>query len=502
MEADMSRIGDLARGAVKGDPEARALLSRRSVLGAGMGVGAAAAAGLVLGPRALGAGVAPKAVQGPDLGFMQSPQIPARARRVISIHMWGAVSQVDTFDYKPTLIQRHGQDIPPSVKGSAKVSAMSNNQASYPLFAPQWPYKQYGQSGTWASELVRHIGAIGDDLTFIHTMNTPHVNHDPAAIWIHTGFQLAGRPSAGAWVHYALGADNANLPSFVVLKSQGTQAGVSANAAAWSAGFLPSHHQGVEFRAGAEPVLYVDNPAGLDTADRRAELDAIDALSRHQYVQTGDPEILSKLTQYEMAGRMQASVPEIADISEEPESVLAMYGPDVRKPGTFARNCLLTRRLIERDVKFVELIHVGWDHHNNLVQRHPIDCLAIDQPSAALVMDLKQRGLLDDTLVVWGAEFGRTSYAQGVIDSYVGRDHHGGNFTYWLAGGGTKPGVHYGESDDFSYNIAKDPVSIHDLHATMLYLMGIDHKQLTFHYQGRDFRLTDVEGEVVQGILA
>ena len=498
----MSKLSDYIRDAILAEGQGVMNASRRAVLGAGVGIGAIAAAELVMAGVPFGAPQAPASGPGADLGFLQTPQIPAKAKRVISVHMWGAVSQVDTFDYKPTLMKMHGQEMPASVRGSAKVSAMSNSQAAFLVFGPQWPYKRYGQSGTWASDLVRHIGAIGDDLTFVHTLNTPHVNHDPAAIWLHTGFQLAGRPSAGAWVHYALGADNGNLPSFVVLKSQGTQAGVSANSVAWGSGFLPSHHQGVEFRAGAEPVLYVANPDGLDADDRRAELDAIGALSRDQYIQTGDPEILSKLTQYEMAGRMQASVPEISDISNEPESVLNMYGPDVHKPGSFARNALLARKLIERDVKFVELIHVGWDHHTNIFQRHPIDCMSVDQPSAALVVDLKQRGLLDDTLIVWGAEFGRTSYAQGVINDSVGRDHHGGNFTYWLAGGGAKPGIHYGQTDDFSYNIAKDPVSVHDLHATMLYLMGIDHKQLTYHYQGRDFRLTDVEGEVVNGIIA
>jgi hypothetical protein len=487
-------------------PEAIAKLSRRALLGAGVGLGAIAAARLLADaaptkpPAASGA-----PANGPadaNLGVMRTGQTPARAKRVVSIHMWGAVSQVDTFDYKPTLWKMHGKELPPSVKGAAKISGMSNAQSAFLVMQPFANFKQYGESGRWVSELFPHVGKIADDLAFIHSMRTDHVNHDPAAIFLHTGFQLSGRPSAGAWVNYALGTDNAQLPSYVVLKSQYQSSGVGANASAWSSGFLPSHHQGVEFRAGAEPVLYVHNPEGLSKAARRAEIDLIAKLSQAQYDASGDPEILSKISQYEMAYRMQDSIPEATDISDEPEYILDMYGPEVRRPGTFARNCLLTRRLIERDVKFVQLMHVGWDHHTSIVRRHPVDCWAVDQPSAALVADLKQRGLLDDTLVMWGGEFGRTCYAQGGINDLSGRDHHGGNFTYWLAGGGVKQGADYGETDDFSYNVAKNPVEIHDLHATMLHLMGIDHKQLTYHYQGRDFRLTDVHGEVLRDLLA
>jgi hypothetical protein len=479
-------------------------IGRRAILGMGLGIGSIAAAEMLADGKAMGKTAAPISVDtGPDKGLLRTGQIPAKAKRVISIHMWGAVSQVDTFDYKPELIKRHGQEIPPSVKNAGgKISAFTNGQASFPLVKPFWAYKQYGQSGTWASELMRHVGAISDDLAFIHTMNTPHVNHDPAAVFLHTGFQLAGRPSAGAWVNYALGTDNANLPAFVVMKSQFQSIGVGANSAAWSSGFLPSHHQGVEFRAGAAPVLYIGDPDGVSKDQRRAELDLIDKLSADQYQASGDPEILSKIAQYEMAYRMQDSVPEIADISDEPDYILDLYGPEVRTPGTFARNALITRRLIERGVKFVQLMHVGWDHHTRIFDRHPGDCYAVDQPSAALVTDLKQRGLLDDTLVMFGGEFGRTSYAQGGINALTGRDHHGGCFTYWMAGGGTKAGHHHGQTDEFSYNIARDPVSVHDLHATMLYLMGVDHKQLTYHYQGRDFRLTDVSGEVVRGVIA
>lgn len=486
------------------DPNELANLTRRSILGTSMGLGAVAAAELLGGGKSLaaGSGGAPAGDAGPDLGKLATGQFPARAKRVIDIHMKGAVSQVDTFDYKPEVIKRAGQEIPPSVKGHGKISSMSNGQTSFPLMGPLAPFKQYGQSGRWVSDLMPHIGAISDDLTFIHSIWTPQVNHDPADVLMHTGFQLAGRPSGGAWVNYALGTDNSNLPSFVVMKSQFQSAGVGATQATWSAGFLPSNHQGVEFRSGASPVLYVGNPDGISREERRSQMDVIGELSRYQYQTTGDPEILSKIAQYEMAYRMQDSVPEVTDLSDEPEYILNLYGPQVHQPGSFARNCLLTRRLIERGVKYVNLIQVGWDHHNGIARRHPSDCWAVDQPSAGLVTDLKQRGLLDDTLVTWKGEFGRTVYAQGGINPNCGRDHHGGNFTMWMAGGGTKPGIAYGKSDDFSYNVVENPVEVHDMNATMLYLLGIDHKQLTFHYQGRDFRLTDTAGKVIQGILA
>ncbi len=479
-------------------------LSRRALMGAGVGLGAVAL-GEMMGLRsAFGNGAAPvKAGAGADKGVLGTGQIPAKAKRVVSMHMWGAISQVDTFDYKPTLIKMHAQEIPPSVKNKGgRISSQTNGQSSFPLVKPLWEYKQYGETGTWASELMRHTGKIADDLTFIHTMNTEHVNHDPAAIFLNTGFQLAGRPSAGAWVNYALGTDNANLPSYVVMNSKYQSIGVAANSAAWASGFLPSQHQGVDFRAGTDPVLYIGNPDGMTKELRRDQLDFIGNMSKAQYEASRDPEILSKISQYEMAYRMQDSVPDVSDISDEPQYILDLYGPEVTKPGSFARNCLLTRRLIERDVKYVQLIHVGWDHHTRIFSRHPGDCYSVDQPSAALVMDLKQRGLLDDTLVMFGGEFGRTSYAQGALSDLTGRDHHGGCFTYWLAGGGVKAGYHHGQTDEFSYNIEKDPVSVHDLHATMMYLLGVDHKQLTYHYQGRDFRLTDVHGEVVRGVLA
>jgi hypothetical protein len=484
------------------DPQVLANLSRRALLGTSMGLGAIAAAELIGGRRSVAANGPSVGQSGPDMGKLATGQFPARAKRVIDIHMKGAVSQVDSFDYKPELIKRHGTELPASVKGTAKISAMSNAQTAFTVMAPIAPFKQYGQSGRWVSDLFPFTGAIADDLTFVHSIWTPQVNHDPADILLHTGFQLAGRPSAGAWVNYALGTDNQNLPSFVVMKSQYQSAGVGSTQATWSAGFLPSNHQGVEFRSGASPVLYVENPDGIDRAERRSQMDFINEVSRDQYQNNGDPEVLSKIAQYEMAYRMQDSIPEVTDLSDEPEYILNMYGPQVHEPGSFARNCLLTRRLIERGVKFVNLIQVGWDHHVGIAHRHPPDCWAVDQPSAALVTDLKQRGLLADTLVTFKGEFGRTAYAQGGINQGSGRDHHGGNFTIWMAGGGTKPGTAYGRSDDFSYNVAENPVEVHDLNATMLYLLGIDHEQLTFHYQGRDFRLTDTAGKVIKGVIA
>jgi hypothetical protein len=351
------------------------------------------------------------------------------------------------------------------------------------------------------SDAVPHMGRIIDDVCLIKTMNTEHVNHDPASKFLHTGFQIAGRPSAGTWVTYALGSTNKDLPMFVVMSS-GNPGGVPIDASTWAAGFMPSHYQGVQFRSGQEPVPYIENPGGHTKNDRREMLDTIGKLAQLQRDATNDPEIPSKISQYEMAYRMQTSVPDVADISNEPDHVLDLYGPDVRKPGTFARNCLLARRLAERDVRYTMIVHMGWDHHGGIVARLPASCREVDQPSAGLVSDLKQRGLLDDTLVVFGTEFGRTSFAQGTLKTNFGRDHHGGNFCVWLAGGGVKAGLVHGETDEFGYNIVKDPVHIHDLNATILHLAGIDHERLTYRSQGREFRLTDVAGKVVKGILA
>jgi hypothetical protein len=446
---------------------------------------------------------AQQALQAPmNTGLLGSGHLPARAKRVIHLHMLGAMSHVDTFDYKPVLVERSGQELPPSVKEGQRISTMSSGQSAFPIAGPVTGFAQHGQSGAWVSSALPYTAKIVDDLCFIKTINTEHVNHDPAAKFLFTGFQIAGRPSIGAWVSYGLGSDNRDLPNFVVMKA-GSAGGVPLDSLTWGAGFLPSHHQGVEFLAAEEPVLYIADPQGLDRRDRRTMLDSLSRLAQTQYQASGDEETLSRINQYEMAYRMQASVPEVADISDEPDYILDMYGPDVRKPGTFARNCLMARRLCERDVKYQLVFSLGWDHHSSIAQSLPRQCQIIDQPAAALVTDLKQRGLLEDTLVTFGTEFGRTPFIQGNInDPRYGRDHHGGAFTWWMAGGGVKAGLTYGETDDFAYNIVKDPVHIHDLNATILYLMGVDHKRLTFRAQGRDFRLTDVHGEVVTGILA
>jgi hypothetical protein len=470
-------------------------LNRRSFLGA-LGTGA--------GALSLSSTLATSALaqSSANVGILGTGHFPARAKRVICLHMLGAISHVDTFDYKPLLVEMMGQDLPPSVRNTQRISTMSNGQSAFPIVGPLRPFKQRGQSGAWVSDFLPAIGSIADELCFAKTVYTEHVNHDPASKFLHTGFQLAGRPSAGAWVSYALGSDNEDLPNYVVMNA-GTSQGVPQDSAIWGSGFLPSHHQGVQFRAADDPVLYVSNPAGIDRSDRRSMLDALGKLAELQYEESLDPDIESRISQYEMAYRMQRSVPEVADISDEPEYILKMYGPHVETPGTFARNCLIARRLCERGVKFQTLFGLGWDHHLAIRQNFPRRCEEIDQPSAALVMDLKQRGLLDDTLVMFGSEFGRTPFAQGDIGSAtMGRDHHGGCFTWWFAGGGTKAGYTHGETDEFSYNIVKDPVHIHDLNATLLHILGIDHERLTFRFQGRDFRLTDVHGNVVHELLA
>ena len=437
----------------------------------------------------------------PHAGLPGFPHFAPRAKRVIYLHMLGAFSQNDTFDYKPTLEKMHGQELPESVRGNRRLSTMVKGQTAYPIVGPVAKFKPYGKSGTMVSDAMQHVGGIVDDICLIKTMNTEHVNHDPASKFLHTGFQIAGRPSTGAWATYALGSQNRDLPMFVVMSS-GNPGGVPIDASTWAAGFMPSHYQGVQFRSGQEPVPYIESPAGHTRADRREMLDAIAKLARGQAKASHDPEIPSKINQYEMAYRMQTSVPEIADISGEADHVLDLYGPDVKKPGTFARNCLLARRLAERDVRYTMVVHMGWDHHGGIAARLPASCREVDQPSAGLIADLKQRGLLNDTLVVFSTEFGRTSFAQGTLKTNFGRDHHGGNFCVFMAGAGVKAGFTYGETDDFGYNIVKDPVHIHDLNATILHIMGIDHLKLTYRSQGRDFRLTDVHGNVVKGVLA
>jgi len=473
---------------------------RRFLLSLGAGFGWLTAAEL-LGVPAWAQQAAPAAPSPFSRGVLQAAHVPPTAKRVIYMHMLGAVSQADTFDYKPVLEKMHGQELPASVRGGMRLSTMVQGQTSFPVVGPLAKFQPGGKSGAMVSDLLPYTRKIVDDLCIIRTMHTEHVNHDPASKFLHTGFQIAGRPSAGAWINYALGSNNQDLPAFIVMSS-GNANGVPIDAAAWAPGFLPSHYQGVLFRSGQNPVPYITNPEGQSRNDRREMLDAIADVSAIQHRASKDPEIPSKLSQYEMSYRMQSSVPQVADISDEPDHVLDLYGPDVRRPGTFARNCLLARRLAERDVRFTMVVQLGWDHHFGIPRLLPASCVTVDQPSAGLVADLKQRGMLDDTLVIFVTEFGRTSFAQGALKGDYGRDHHGGNFSVWMAGGGVKAGTVYGETDDFSYNIARDPVHIHDFNATILRTLGIDHTKLTFRAQGRDFRLTDVFGKVITPLLS
>jgi hypothetical protein len=386
-----------------------------------------------------------------------------------------------------------------------RITGMTSGQSTFPVARSIFKFQQHGQSGAWASELIPHMAKIVDELCIVKTMNTDAINHDPAITFIQSGSQQPGRPSMGAWVSYGLGSVNANLPAFVVMLSQAQALNPDQPlfSRLWGSGFLPSNHQGVRFRAGSNPVLYLHNPEGIDPAPRRDMLDAAGKLNHLHLDEFGDPEIETRISQYEMAFRMQTSVPDLLDLSKEPQSTFDLYGPDARKPGTYAANCLLARRLLERDVRFVQLYHRGWDQHNDLPRDLALQCRGTDQASAALVLDLKQRGLLDDTLVIWGGEFGRTVYCQGKLtDTNYGRDHHPRCFTMWMAGGGLKRGFTYGETDDYCYNVVKDPVHIHDLQATILRTLGIDHLKLTYKYQGRHFRLTDVHGEVVKSLLA
>ncbi|MBX2817910.1 MAG: DUF1501 domain-containing protein [Saprospiraceae bacterium] len=425
-----------------------------------------------------------------------------KARRVIYLFQSGGPSQLESFDYKPALAQWHGQEIPPSIQKTQRNSGMVADQASFPLVQSIYGFRQHGQSGAWVSELFPQTAKIVDELCIVKSMYTEAINHEPAVLFMQTGSQLQGRPSIGSWLSYGLGSINENLPGFVVLISKGGGA-QPLNAGSWGSGFLPSHHQGVQFRSGADPVLYLNNPHGVHRGDRRRSLDLIASLDAQHQASWGDPEVGSKIAQYEMAYRMQATVPEVVDMKSEPDHIFKLYGEDARKPGTYAYNCLLARKLVEQDVRFVQLYHMGWDHHGGLPNGIRSQARQTDQASAALVTDLKQRGLLDDTLVVWGGEFGRTSFSQGRLTATnYGRDHHPGCFTMWMAGGGIRPGTVYGETDDLGYNVARDGVHVHDFQATMLHLLGIDHEQLTYRYQGRRFRLTDVHGQVVQSILA
>jgi uncharacterized protein (DUF1501 family) len=462
-----------------------------------------ARSGLALGSVALGQLLAAESAEaGPSGGVLKELHFQPRARRVIYLFMSGGPSQLDLFDYKPRLNDENGQELPDSVRRGQRLTGMSGNQASLPLAGSIFKFAQHGQEGVWVSELLPHTAQLVDQLCIVRSMHTEAINHDPAITFFQTGSQIAGRPSIGAWLSYGLGSANEDLPAFCVLVTK-DKGGQPLYARLWGSGFLPTVHQGVQFRPGNSPVLYLENPPGVSSASRRNMLDRLNELHALQHAQTADPAVQARIEQYEMAFRMQTSVPEVADVSDEPDSTFELYGPDARKPGTFAANCLLARRLAERGVQFIQLFHQGWDQHGNLPAAIRRQCAETDQPSAGLLKDLQQRGMLEDTLVVWGGEFGRTNYSQGKLTATdYGRDHHPRCFTMWMAGGGVKSGTVYGETDSYGYNIVKDPVHVHDLHATMLYALGIDHERLTYKHQGRRYRLTDVAGRVVRDLLA
>ena len=440
-------------------------------------------------------------------GALEALHFPPRCKRVIYLHMMGAPSQLDLFDHKPKLREYSGKDLRklPEIYNDQRVTGMTSGQSSLPLVPSMFRFDRYAneQDGAFVSELYPHTGAIADKLCIVKTVHTEAINHEPGVTFMQTGSQVPGRPAFGAWLSYGLGQGNADLPAFIVMISMGFGNDQALSARLWNSGFLPSEHQGVRFRSAADPVLFLNDPQGVSRADRRRMLDAVAALNEREFERSGDQEVLARITQGEMAFRMQASVPELTDIRGEDEQTLAMYGEDVHRPGSFARNCLLARRLAERDVRFIQIYHRGWDAHGNLPREIREQCRMTDRAQAALVRDLDRRGMLDDTLVIWGGEFGRTAYCQGKFsETDYGRDHHGRCFTMWLAGGGIRRGIVHGETDEFGYNIVRDPVSVHDLHATLLRLLGIDHEKLTYRFQGRHYRLTDIAGELVPGILA
>ncbi|MGY8688919.1 MAG: DUF1501 domain-containing protein [Verrucomicrobiales bacterium] len=471
-------------------------LSRRSFLNQfGLGLGGIALADLM---QRDGHAASQSAA---DSGVLVSPHAAAKAKRIIYLFMSGGPSQMDLFDHKPLLNERHGEELPASVRMGQRLTAMSGNQSSLPLAGTPFGFQQHGQSGAWMSDILPHTAKVADELCFLHGMHTDAINHGPAVTFMQTGSQFPGRPSMGAWLSYGLGIENDNLPSFVVLTTKG-KGGQPLVGRYWGNGFLPSRYQGVRFRSGKDPVLYLNNPEGIDRESRRMMLDRLKDLHEIQVAETADAEIEARIEQYELAFRMQESIPDVMDLSDESASVLESYGEDVKKPGSFAANCLTARRLAERGVRFIQLYHPGWDQHGGLRGGITGQCKETDQASAALVMDLKRRGMLEDTLVVWGGEFGRTNYCQGKLSAKdFGRDHHPKCFSLWMAGGGVKPGMSHGKTDDFGYNVVEGGVHVHDFHATLMHLLGIDHEQLTFRYQGRRFRLTDVHGHVVKDIV-
>ena len=474
-------------------------MSRRDILAKfGMGLGSLALASLndTVSAKTTGAPGDPK---GPQL---ESLHHFGKAKRVIYLFQSGGPSQLELFDYKPVLREKHGTELPESVRKGQRLTAMSGNQASLPLVGTPFEFKQHGQSGTWMSDRIPHHHKIADDICVIRSSYTEAINHGPGVTFMQTGSQFPGRPSMGAWLSYGLGTENSNLPAFVVMVTKG-KGGQPLVSRLWGSGFLPSEHQGVRFRAAKDPVLYLNNPSGISTAAKRSMLDALAELHRIQLVKTSDARLESRIAQHELAFRMQQSIPEATNIANEPQHILDMYGKDAKTPGTFAANCLLARRLAERGVRFIQLYHPGWDQHGGLKGGISNQCKETDQPSAALVQDLKQRGMLEDTLVIWGGEFGRTNYCQGKLGGNdFGRDHHPRCFSMWMAGGGVAGGQTFGATDEFGYNVVEDGMHVHDLHATILHLLGIDHERLTYRYQGRRFRLTDVHGHVQHDILS
>ena len=431
------------------------------------------------------------------------PHFAPKAKRVIYLFQNGAPSQLESFDYKPLLNKMVGQELPASIRGAQRLTGMTSGQDKFPLVGSKFAFNQYGQNGSWISEIFPNIAKIADDICVVKTLHTEAINHDPALTFFQSGAQQGNRPSMGAWLSYGLGSENSNLPAYSVLLSRGKGNGQGVYSKLWTNGFLDSVHQGVQFSNSDEPILYLENPEGVDAVTRRKMLDKLAMLNDENYKEFGDPEIQSRVQQYEMAYRMQTAVPEMMDLSKEPDYIVNMYGAESMVPGTYAANCLLARRLSESGVRFVQLYHQGWDQHGNLFNEMSGQAMDVDRASAALVQDLKQRGLLDETLVIWGGEFGRTNFCQGNFseDNY-GRDHHPRCFSIWMAGGGVKPGISYGETDEFGYNIVKDPVHVHDFHATVLHLLGMDHEKLIYKHLGRRFRLTDVAGKVIPGIIA
>jgi len=460
---------------------------------------------LGIGSVALGSLLIPDLFNGkPDEEALMAglPHFAPKAKRIIYLFQNGAPSQLDLFDYKPKLQEMFGQDLPESIRMGQRLTGMTADQKKFPLAGTVFNFKQHGKNGAWFSELLPHIASVSDDLCIVKSMYTEAINHDPALTFFQTGAQVGNRPSMGSWLSYGLGSENKNLPAFCVLLSKGSGNGQGVYSKLWTNGFLDSIHQGVQFSSGDNPVLYLNNPESISKDDRRKMLDKINALNAESFKEFGDPEINTKIQQYEMAFRMQTAVPEITDMSKEPESIVKLYGPECLVPGTYAANCLLARKLSENGVRFVQLYHQGWDGHNNLPGEIKGQCKDVDQASAALITDLKQRGLLDETLVIWGGEFGRTNYCQGPLSKEnYGRDHHPRCFTIWMAGGGVKPGV-YGETDEFGYNIIQDKVHVNDFHATVLNLMGLNHEELTYKHLGRRYRLTDVAGKVIDGLIA